>query len=49
MGDPLVLKQLVTQPTVVFDLIIPRPGKYAFVNHDIRNVLLGSVGVLEVQ
>lgn len=32
---------------MVFDLVIPQPGKYTFVDHDIRNVLLGSVGVLE--
>lgn len=32
----------------VFDLIIPQPGKYAFVDHSMRNVLRGAVGVLDV-
>ncbi len=33
---------------VVFDLIIPQPGKYTFVDHSMRNMNLGATGVLEV-
>ena len=33
---------------VVFDLIIPQAGKYAFVDHSMRNMSLGAAGVIEV-
>lgn len=33
---------------VVFDLIIPQPGKYTFVDHSMRNMGLGATGVLDV-
>lgn len=33
---------------VVFDLIIPQAGKYPFVDHSMRNMLIGAVGVLDV-
>jgi nitrite reductase (NO-forming) len=53
-GDPThVLTGVSTYPVapgegVVFDLVVPQPGKYTFVDHDIRNVLLGAAGTLEV-
>ncbi|MDD5371559.1 MAG: multicopper oxidase domain-containing protein [Anaerolineaceae bacterium] len=34
---------------VVFDLIIPQPGKYPFVDHSMRSVSIGAVGVLDVR
>ncbi len=54
-GDPAHVLTGVSTYTVgpgegaVFDLTIPQPGKYPFVDHDIRNVLLGAVGILEVK
>jgi nitrite reductase (NO-forming) len=33
---------------VVFDLVIPQPGKYVFVDHSMRDVYLGAAGVLDV-
>jgi nitrite reductase (NO-forming) len=33
---------------VVFDLIITQAGKYPFVDHSMRNMMLGAAGVLEV-
>ena len=33
---------------VVFDLVVPQPGKYSIVDHNMRNMTLGAVGVLEV-
>jgi len=33
---------------VVFDLIIPQAGKYPFVDHSMRNMEMGAVGVLAV-
>lgn len=32
----------------VFDLVIPDPGKYAFVDHDMAHMMLGAQGILEV-
>jgi nitrite reductase (NO-forming) len=32
----------------IFDLIIPKPGKYAFVDHDMAHLMVGAVGVLDV-
>jgi nitrite reductase (NO-forming) len=33
---------------VVFDLVIPQPGNYVFVDHSMRDVYLGAAGVLDV-
>jgi nitrite reductase (NO-forming) len=33
---------------VVFDLTIPEPGRYTFVDHAMRNMMLGAAGVLNV-
>jgi nitrite reductase (NO-forming) len=33
---------------VVFDLVIPQPGQYVFVDHAMRDVYLGAAGVLNV-
>ncbi len=33
----------------VFDLVIPKPGKYAFVDHDMAHLMVGAVGVLDVR
>ncbi len=33
---------------VVFDLVIPQPGKYAFVDHSMRNMEIGAAGILNV-
>ena len=33
---------------VVFDIIIPEPGKYPFVDHSMRNMEIGAVGVIQV-
>jgi nitrite reductase (NO-forming) len=33
---------------VVFDLVIPQAGKYPFVDHSMRNMMLGATGVLDV-
>lgn len=32
----------------VFDLVIPDPGKYAFVDHDMAHMMLGAQGILQV-
>jgi nitrite reductase (NO-forming) len=34
---------------VVFDLVIPQAGKYAFVDHDMRAMELGAMGLLDVR
>lgn len=53
-GDPTHLQTGVSTYTiapgqgVVFDLIIPQPGKYVFVDHSMRNALIGASGVLDV-
>jgi len=33
----------------VFDLVIPAPGHYAFVDHSFAHVMIGAQGVLDVQ
>jgi len=33
----------------VFDLVIPDPGKYAFVDHDMAHAVIGAQGILEVR
>jgi len=33
---------------VVFDAIIPQPGKYPIVNHNMRDMMIGAAGELEV-
>jgi nitrite reductase (NO-forming) len=33
----------------VFDLVIPEPGKYPFVDHSFAHLMIGAVGVLDVQ
>ncbi len=33
---------------VVFDLTIPQPGQYSFVDHSMRDMQMGAVGVLDV-
>ncbi|MGH7737736.1 MAG: multicopper oxidase domain-containing protein [Candidatus Tyrphobacter sp.] len=33
----------------IFDLLIPEPGKYAFVDHDMAHLMIGAMGVLEVR
>ena len=33
---------------VVFDVIIPQAGNYPFVDHSMRNMQMGAVGVLAV-
>ncbi|MGH7653461.1 MAG: multicopper oxidase domain-containing protein [Gemmatimonadaceae bacterium] len=33
----------------IFDLVIPKPGKYAFVDHDMAHLMIGALGVLEVR
>lgn len=33
----------------IFDLVIPDPGKYAFVDHDMAHAMVGAVGVLDVR
>lgn len=32
----------------VFDLVLPEPGKYAFVDHDMAHAMIGAIGVFEV-
>ncbi len=34
---------------ILFDLIIPEPGKYTFVEHSMRDTGLGAAGVIEVK
>jgi nitrite reductase (NO-forming) len=33
---------------VVFDLILPEPGNYPFVDHSMRNMGLGASGLIDV-
>jgi nitrite reductase (NO-forming) len=33
----------------IFDLVIPRPGKYAFVDHDMAHLMIGAVGIFDVR
>lgn len=33
----------------IFDLIIPKPGGYAFVDHDMAHLMIGAVGILDVR
>lgn len=33
---------------VIFDAIIPQPGQYPFVDHSMRDMMIGAVGVLNV-
>src|SRR5438067_1310840 len=33
---------------VVFDAIIPQPGKYPIVNHNMRDMMIGAAGELQV-
>ncbi|MGH8291463.1 MAG: c-type cytochrome, partial [Steroidobacteraceae bacterium] len=33
----------------IFDLVIPKPGKYAFVDHDMAHLMIGAVGILDVR
>ena len=33
---------------VVFDAIMPHPGKYPIVDHSMRNMEIGAVGLLEI-
>ena len=33
----------------IFDLVIPEPGKYAFVDHDMAHVMAGAQGVFDVR
>jgi hypothetical protein len=38
----------ITPKGVIVDLIIPQLGKYPFVDHSMRDMMMGAVGVLEV-
>lgn len=33
----------------VFDVVIPKPGKYAFVDHDMAHIMVGAMGIIEVR
>lgn len=33
----------------VFDVVIPKPGKYAFVDHDLAHIMVGAIGVIDVR
>ena len=33
----------------IFDLVIPEPGQYPFVDHSFAHLMMGAVGVLDVQ
>ncbi len=33
----------------IFDLLIPKPGKYAFVDHDMAHIMVGALGIIEVR
>ena len=33
----------------IFDLVLPEPGKYPFVDHDMAHAMVGAIGVLEVR
>lgn len=54
-GDPAHTLSDVSTYTVgpgagaIFDLVIPKPGKYAFVDHDMAHLMVGAVGVLDVR
>ncbi|MGH6776702.1 MAG: multicopper oxidase domain-containing protein [Bradyrhizobium sp.] len=53
-GDPAQALNNVSAYTVgpgqgaIFDLVIPQVGKYAFVDHDFANLMIGAHGVLDV-
>lgn len=54
-GDPAHALTDVSTYTVgpgagaIFDLVIPKPGKYAFVDHALAHLMVGAVGVLDVR
>ncbi|MEY2151234.1 multicopper oxidase domain-containing protein [Rhodanobacter sp. 115] len=54
-GDPAHTLSDVSTYTVgpgagaIFDLVIPKPGKYAFVDHDMAHLMKGAVGVFDVR
>ncbi|MGH6680271.1 MAG: c-type cytochrome, partial [Bradyrhizobium sp.] len=54
-GDPAHALSGVSTYTVgpgagaIFDLVIPDPGKYAFVDHDMAHAMIGAIGVLNVR
>ncbi len=54
-GDPAHALTDVSTYTVgpgagaIFDLVIPKPGKYAFVDHDMAHLMIGAVGVIDVR
>lgn len=54
-GDPAHALSDVSTYTIgpgagaIFDLVIPKPGKYAFVDHDMAHLMIGAVGVLDVR
>ncbi|TAL90946.1 MAG: nitrite reductase, partial [Rhodanobacter sp.] len=54
-GDPAHALTDVSTYTVgpgagaIFDLVIPQPGKYAFVDHDMAHLMVGAVGVFDVR
>ncbi len=54
-GDPSHTLSGVSTYTVgpgagaVFDLVIPDPGKYAFVDHDMAHMSVGAQGILDVR
>ncbi|MDQ2889055.1 MAG: multicopper oxidase domain-containing protein [Gemmatimonadota bacterium] len=33
----------------IFDVVIPKSGKYAFVDHDMAHLMVGALGILEVR
>ena len=33
----------------IFDLVIPAPGKYAFVDHDMAHLMIGAMGIMDVR
>ena len=33
----------------IFDLVIPKPGHYAFVDHDMAHIMKGTLGVIDVR
>ncbi|HEX7395807.1 MAG TPA: hypothetical protein VF313_12845 [Anaerolineaceae bacterium] len=33
---------------VIFDLVIPQPGKCLFVDHSMRDMMVGATGVINV-
>jgi nitrite reductase (NO-forming) len=34
---------------VIFDVVIPKPGKYAFVDHDMAHLMVGALGIFDVR